>query len=479
MTNTSNNEPIIIQGGMGAAVSNWHLANTVSRYGQLGVVSGTALDFALARRLQLGDPGGHMRRALAAFPRQDIATWILDTYFIAGGKEDNQPFKNVPMFKVEMSKKIMELNVVANFVEIWLAKEGHANPVGINYLEKIQMPNLTAIFGAMLAGVDYILMGAGIPREIPGILDRYVNYEPAELTLDVKNETKGQTTKMSFDPRQVIPHPKSRLKRPKFIAIISSNILALTLAKKASGNIHGFVVEGHSAGGHNAPPRGTLELNSSGEPVYGTKDGVDIDKIKALGKPFWLAGEYGHRHKIAEARNLGAAGVQVGTPFAFCHESGLDPKYRKDILKLVAEQKIEVHTDPVASPTGYPFKVVQLKGSMSEAEELLVRQRICNLGFLRHLYRTEDGKLLYRCPAEPIEDYLRKEGAEEETTGRKCLCNSLMANVSYAQIQQKNGYREKPIITAGKDIVNLGIYSKNGSDYSAIDVLDHLLQEAN
>jgi nitronate monooxygenase len=99
MTNTSNNEPIIIQGGMGAAVSNWHLANTVSRYGQLGVVSGTALDFALARRLQLGDPGGHMRRALAAFPRQDIATWILDTYFIAGGKEDNQPFKNVPMFK--------------------------------------------------------------------------------------------------------------------------------------------------------------------------------------------------------------------------------------------------------------------------------------------------------------------------------------------------------------------------------------------
>ena len=29
----------------------------------------------------------------------------------------------------------------------------------------------TRLYGAMLAGVDYVLMGAGIPRTIPGILD--------------------------------------------------------------------------------------------------------------------------------------------------------------------------------------------------------------------------------------------------------------------------------------------------------------------
>ena len=57
--------PVIIQGGMGVGVSNWRLANAVSSRGQLGVVSGTALDVVLARRLQDGDPGGHMRRALA------------------------------------------------------------------------------------------------------------------------------------------------------------------------------------------------------------------------------------------------------------------------------------------------------------------------------------------------------------------------------------------------------------------------------
>ena len=36
--------PTIIQGGMGAGVSAWPLALAVSRAGQLGVVSGTALD---------------------------------------------------------------------------------------------------------------------------------------------------------------------------------------------------------------------------------------------------------------------------------------------------------------------------------------------------------------------------------------------------------------------------------------------------
>ena len=73
--------PLIIQGGMGAGVSNWRLAQAVSRLGQLGVVSGTALDQILARRLQDGDPGGHMRRGLDAFPfsrdgRADLAASI-------------------------------------------------------------------------------------------------------------------------------------------------------------------------------------------------------------------------------------------------------------------------------------------------------------------------------------------------------------------------------------------------------------------
>ena len=43
--------------------------------------------------------------------------------------------------------------MAANFVEVFLAREGHVHPVGINFLEKIQMPHLPSLYGAMLAGV--------------------------------------------------------------------------------------------------------------------------------------------------------------------------------------------------------------------------------------------------------------------------------------------------------------------------------------
>ena len=55
--------PVIIQGGMGIAVSNWKLAREVSKAGQLGIVSGTSIDNVLARRLQNGDPTGKIGRA--------------------------------------------------------------------------------------------------------------------------------------------------------------------------------------------------------------------------------------------------------------------------------------------------------------------------------------------------------------------------------------------------------------------------------
>src|SRR3990172_2822375 len=175
--------PLIIQGGMGVAVSDWRLAGAVSSEGQLGVVSGTAIDTVVVRRLQLGDPGGHIRRALAAFPIPDVVDDILDRYFIPGGKASDARFKKNPMGKLKPSRRLEDLLVVANFVEVWLAKQGHANPVGINYLEKIQAPTLPSLYGAALAGVDYVLIGAGIPRAIPRILDLLPSPQPPHLNL--------------------------------------------------------------------------------------------------------------------------------------------------------------------------------------------------------------------------------------------------------------------------------------------------------
>src|SRR5208283_2526842 len=101
--------PVIIQGGMGAGVSNWRLAQAVSRLGQLGVVSGTALDHILARRLQDGDPGGHMLRALEHFPQLAMAERIWEAYYIPGGKKEKQSYKTLPLHAKEMPRLCVEL----------------------------------------------------------------------------------------------------------------------------------------------------------------------------------------------------------------------------------------------------------------------------------------------------------------------------------------------------------------------------------
>ena len=78
--------PRIIQGGMGVGVSNWRLARAVSRHGQLGVVSGTGIDTVLVRRLQDGDPGGHVRHAMERFPLAHAAADALRLYFRPEGR---------------------------------------------------------------------------------------------------------------------------------------------------------------------------------------------------------------------------------------------------------------------------------------------------------------------------------------------------------------------------------------------------------
>jgi NAD(P)H-dependent flavin oxidoreductase YrpB (nitropropane dioxygenase family) len=159
--------PPIIQGGMGIGVSGWRLARAVAQCGQLGVVSGTALDSVLVRRLQDGDEGGHLRRAMAQFPFPEVTAKVLRRYFRPEGLPRDTPYKLLPMYRHVASLAREQVTMLANFVEVYLAREGHDGPIGINLLTKIQLPTLASLYGAMLAGVDCALMGAGIPREIP------------------------------------------------------------------------------------------------------------------------------------------------------------------------------------------------------------------------------------------------------------------------------------------------------------------------
>lgn len=463
---------------MGVAISNWRLAGAVSQLGQLGVVSGTGITRVLASRLMDGDRGGHMLRALMRFAFPESVQNVLRRYYIPGGKERDAPYRIPPAYTLRPSRFADQFTVIANYVEVSLAKEGHCGPVGINLLEKIQLPNLASIYGAMLAGVDYLLMGAGIPIQIAAVLDQLTRHEPVSYRLDVQGAKPDDDIRTHFDPERIFPGIARRigqLKRPKFIPIVSSTVLASALLKRSEGSVDGFVVESAIAGGHNAPPRGPLHLNEKNEPVYGERDVVDAEKMRSFGVPFWLAGGYGHPERLRAALADGAAGIQVGTPFALCDESGMDSALKQRVLREACDGRASILTSSTVSPTGFPFKVVRVEETLSEECVYSARERVCDLRFLRTLFKKDDGSVGYRCPAEPVDDYISNGGDATDTEGRVCLCNALLATAGYPQ-RREDGYAEPPIVTAGDDLASVSaLVRADGSGYSAADVIRHIL----
>ena len=183
----------------------------------------------------------------------------------------------------------------------------------------------------MLADVDYVIMGAGIPSKIPGILDALSEHHDCSLPVEVADATGDDEYSIDFSPNQFWKGSttrdlaKTQLKRPAFLPIVSSTTLAQSLLKRSNGSgpnrgIDGFVVELNQAGGHNAPPRSwKFDPANHEEPVYGQKDMVDIKAFEkvAKGLPFWFAGSYGRKDKLCDVLNAGGNGVQVSTSQLF------------------------------------------------------------------------------------------------------------------------------------------------------------------
>jgi NAD(P)H-dependent flavin oxidoreductase YrpB (nitropropane dioxygenase family) len=143
------------------------------------------------------------------------------------------------------------------------------------------------------------------------------------------------------------------------------------------------------------------------------------------------------------------------------------------VIEHAARDEVVVMTDPRASPTGYPFKVVEWS---TGGDDQPARQRNCDLGYLRAAYKRPDGRIDYRCPAEPVEDYLRKGGTLADTEGRKCLCNALLANVGLPQVRA-NAETEPPLLTSGDDLETISIFLAGRTSYTAADVISYLLDE--
>lgn len=468
--------PSIIQGGMGVGVSHWPLARAVAATGQLGVVSGVALDAVLARRLQRGDPAGQLRDALSLLPCPDVVRRILKRYYVPGGVEPGRPFRPTPRLGIAAHQASVELTAAGNFTEVLLAKQGHRGPVGVNYLEKIQMATPAALYGAMLAGVDYVLVGAGIPSQFPRLLDALAQHAAVRLPVSVAGRAPSEPEYVHFDPSR-LHRPGAALRRPKLLAIVSSAVLATRLARDPRTRPDGFVLENPIAGGHSAPPRGRMQLSETFEPVYGPRDVIELDKVAALGLPFWLAGGYASPQALSAARSCGAAGIQVGSAFALCDESGIAPDLKRRLLQRAVDGTLRVRNDPRASPTSFPFKIAELPETLADERLYADRPRTCDLGYLRTPYTTERGRIGYRCPAEPVAEYVAKGGAAEDAQHRRCLCNGLLATIGLGQ-HRGDGYREPPLVTLGQQLDFLQHLLPTGaSGYSAAQVIDYLLEE--
>jgi NAD(P)H-dependent flavin oxidoreductase YrpB (nitropropane dioxygenase family) len=398
---------------------------------------------------------------------------ILKRYFKEFGRASDESYLTAPKLSLHPQDFATQLLVAASFVEVWLAKEGHDGLVGINFLEKVQLATPASVYGAILAGADYIIMGAGIPSELPALITSLINGLPAKHSIDVDGGTKKYI--LRFDPALIKGVDISKLTRPKFLAIISSHALAAYLNRDEQTRPDGFIVEGPAAGGHNAPPRGQTPIGPDGQSQFTDRDLADLTKVAAIGLPFWLAGGYATPEKLEEAISLGAVGVQVGSIFAVANESGFTSELKTEVLHEISSGTFEIRTDPTSSSTGFPFKVVSVPGSLSDAAKYEQRPRLCDLGYLRVPFERTGKGIGYRCSAEPSNTYVFKGGADTDLEGTKCLCNALMTNIGLGQIRP-DGYKELPLVTLGSDITaERELLLKYPKGWSAKQAVEYLL----
>ena len=142
----------------------------------------------------------------------------------------------------------------------------------------------------------------------------------------------------------------------------------------------------------------------------------------------------------------------------------------------MARGEARVFTDPLASPSGFPFKVVQLEGTISESAVRTRPARVCDLGYLREAYRTPDGRIDFRCPSEPVA-VVRLEGRQGGRHRRpECICNGLVATAGAPQTRAQGKFVEPAIVTSGDDLAGLARFMRPGStSYTAADVIRVLL----
>jgi nitronate monooxygenase len=323
----------IVQGGMGVGVSLHPLASAVAKEGGLGIVSSACLDRLVSKRT---------------------------------GRKMN--------------------SYEAAYEEVSLAKANGGN-AGINIMCALGRDYEDSVRGALDAGADVIISGAGLPLSLPAI-------QPSRDTA-------------------LIP------------IVSSSRALDLICRKweRLGARPDAVVLEGPLAGGHLGFRIDQVDLEDNRLENL-------LPPVKEMAQrygdiPVIVAGGIYTHEDIVRFLAMGADGVQMGTRFLATEESSASEPYKNAVIHSREEDILVAH-DP-GSPCGLPFRIIK-QSPMYESAVARTRKPKCDKGYV--LLKDADGKYT-KCPAKSSNEH------------HFCICNGLLSSAGY------NPDREEPLYTVG------------------------------
>lgn len=323
----------IIQGGMGVGVSLHPLAKAVAGEGGLGIISSACIDRLVSKR------NGKK----------------LNTYDSA-------------------------------YEEVSLSKTGNGF-AGINIMAALVRDYNDSVKGALDAGADAIISGAGLPLNLPAI------QPPKETAL---------------------------------IPIVSSARALDIICKKwekIGYRPDAVVLEGPLAGGHLGFRIDQLDIESN--KLENLLPPVKERAMKCGDFPVVVAGGIYTYGDIVKFMSMGADGVQMGTRFLATEESSAPGTYKQAVVRAREEDIVVAHRP--GSPCGLPFRVIK-QSAMYVSSLNRRREPKCDKGYV--LLKDADGKYSV-CPA------------KQDNQNFFCICNGLLSSSGY------NPDKEEALYTVG------------------------------
>ncbi|HLR29436.1 MAG TPA: nitronate monooxygenase family protein [Paenalcaligenes sp.] len=302
----------IIQGGMGVGISAHRLAGTVASYGAMGTISSVDL-----RR--------HHEDLMAPAPK-------------AQNKE-------------ERKRDINHRNLIALDREIRAAKElsQGRGAIAVNVMKAVT-PYPEYVRQACESGADAIVVGAGLPLDLPDLTKDY----PDVALIPILSDARGVRIVLRRWARNKVQPDAIVIENPNYAA----GHLGVTDAKEIHSEFYAFA-------------HVITEVRSVLEQLK-----IDPDSI-----PIIAAGGVHKPEQIKELLSLGASAVQLGSAFAVTQECDAHENFKKVMVDAQPEDIVTFN-----SVVGIPARAVRtpwLDAYLHKEEKLqsVATERDCTEGW--------------------------------------------------------------------------------------------------